>query len=304
LAYGWLAVDEIEDETTPQALAMLNKISLLLLTPLMFKMCVPILGQLSPQGGQPSPVRYTLNPKKSSQSPANETSSESERSAMLNVMCNMDCTLSIDSGWKQPLFAGRRRSFTLKPGRHSIYAHGASGQSRWQSTVVLQKGLQTNLVIPLDTKEYDDVEATERKEILSEIEGLQTNIETNRKKLAGVVDKRNKLLDDRGGREERLTQLRRKAEAIVNQIQSYEAQVGQEFALAELAETEAQQDYNIAIYAAGQNNTLAKITAIAAMAAYTAKKLSAEKHTNRAKQLIREMDSLSHQLYLLSRSAQ
>ncbi len=264
---------------------------------------VAAFGQWRPPGDNKPPFHHKSNSNRVSQPDANGTSANKLGSASLTVRCNMDCTISTDNGWKIPLFAGRSRTLSVQPGKHSFFAVSADGRRKWQTTLVLAKSARKNLVIPLIAQQLklSPASVAERNEIMAEITRVQAQIEANRQKTAELQSGRKKLVEELEARKQRQNDLQRKAYATISQIKSYETQVEQEFKQADLDEKEAQQDYNIAMYGAGRNSTLGNIAAVTGSVASSAKRLSADRHRQRAQQLTAEMDKLSRELYALTK---
>lgn len=226
----------------------------------------------------------------------------SKSGSILNLRSNADCTISIDGGWRVPLFSGRSQAVSLPSGRHSIMALGTDGQQLWQTTVVLLPRLHTTLVVPIVPKHIDLKKEAERSELATEIVQLGKVIEANRERTSEIDEKRAKLIEQRQAWQQHQDQLRSQAQAIVTQIQTYETQVDKEYKQAEQDERDAQLAYQLAAINNGQNTTLSKMATTTNVAAYLAKKQSAENHRQRATQLIAEMDKLSHSLYALTKS--
>jgi len=224
--------------------------------------------------------------------------SVSQLSPMAIIKCNADCTISFDNTWKQPLFAGRSQSFPVVPGKHTISAISADGRRSWRTSVVWEKNSRKEIVVPVEPKTLDVREETERKELLAEIAQARARIDANRRKTADVSSARTRLLINRGSLKERKRQLQQRAESIVNQIKVYEVQVDPEL-------KQAEHDDNGALKSCSQggggNDTFSALKKAADTTACIMSKQSAERHRQRAKEFLMEIDKLSHELYSLTK---
>ena len=293
----------LEMTRRPAALAIFRSGSFVsVMTSVVLVTCVATVGQWTPPSDKP-PFHHGSNASKGSGSPTNGTPTNNLRSTTLVVLCKVDCTISIDHGWRLPLFAGRRRPFSLTVGTHSIFVRGAGGQSRLQTTLVLQKGVRRDLVVPLTPQHPHGIVASnnERNEIVVQIARVREQIEANRRTATEIQAQRARLLEEQQARNAYRAELQQRAEAIVGQIRSYEAQVEQEFAQATQDENDAQQSYNLSLLGSSQNTVLGKIAGVTGAATFTAKRVSAQRHRERAQQLTAEMDRLSRELYVLTK---
>lgn len=269
--------------------------------------CVAAFGQWTPPSDKP-PFHHKSSASKGSGAPIPGTATNKSGSTTLVVVCKVDCTISIDHGWKLPVFAGRRRPLSLTPGSHSIFVRGADGQSRWLTTLALEKGVRRDLVIPLAPQRPQGGVATnsaatntERNEIIAQVARVREQIEANRRMAAEIQAQRATLLGEQQARNARRAELQQKAEAIVSQIRSYEAQVEQELAKATQDDRDALQGSNLSMLGAAQNNTLGKLAGLTGALTSTAKKITAQRHRERAQQLTAEMNRLSQELYVLTK---
>jgi len=242
----------------------------------------------------PSASASLKQPEKSIVTP----SSASQLSATATVKCNVDCTISFDNAWKRPLFAGRSQSFPVAPGEHSISAISADGRRSWRTSVVWEKNSRKEIVVPIEPKTLDVREESERKELLAEIAQARARIDATRRKAADASSARARLLIDRGSLNERKRLLRQRAETIVNQIKVYEVQVDPEL-------KQAEHDDNAALKSCSQggsgNDTFSALMKAADTTACIMSKQSAERHRQRAKEFLVEIDKLSHELYSLTK---
>jgi len=227
--------------------------------------------------------------------------SRSKSSATLSLTCDADCTIQIDSSWKQPLFAGRSQSFPLQPGKHIISAIRADGRENWQTTVVLERESQKSLAIAIGAKKLSPSEESQREQLLAEIAHVRASLAKNQAQVAATEEERAKILERSESRSERRLELQRRAEAIVNQIKTYEPQVEEELTQAAHDENAAQRSLTQANATSGQNSNSAALASLSGTAAYAMSKQSAEKHRQRANELLAEIDKLSHELYSLTK---
>jgi len=222
-------------------------------------------------------------------------------SATLGLTCDADCTIRIDKGCNQVLSAGHSRSFAIHPGQHLLSAFSVDGRRSWQASVVLRSNTRQEVVVPIKFEPPSSTEQNEKTKLIAEIAQVRASLETNHVKVYAAVEDRRKLLEQRQARLERRQELQRKVGAIVGQIRAYESQIDQESAEASRDDKAAQQSYSLANANSGQTSTWAKIAVTANTAAYVMSKLAAEKHRQRAQQLLAQIDELSHELYVLTK---
>lgn len=218
----------------------------------------------------------------------------SARGIEVRLKCEVDCSVRIDKIQNLQLSAGLTKSVPLTPGQHSIFATSATGEQKWQSTFTIYNSSRKEIFIPLGTSRPDSSQEKERKEVIREIARVRAQIDANNAKTVALEEQRRMILERQQARLEAQNQRQQRAEAIVNRIKSYEAEVEAESVLSKQADSDAQRSCS---QRAGQSN----YAAIAGLASCALAQQAAESHKKRVKELIDEMDELSHELYVLTK---
>jgi hypothetical protein len=268
---------------------------------LMLALCSTGLAQWTPPGDKP-PFHHRSGSSKTPTPPAGIRRYNPDSSS-LTVRCKVDCTISIDKGWKLRMFAGRSRTLSVPPGSRSIFVRAADGRSTWQTSFTLAKGGRKELLFPVGLQPHRDVGIAnaERNQLVVQIARIREEIEANRQRTAEIRAEQAQMLRAQQARNVRRAELQQKAEAIVNQIRAYETQAEQEEAQAVQDEKDAQQAYNMGAASSLQGTKLGKILGVGGVAVSTVGKISAQNHRQHVQQLTAEMNRLSHELYLLTK---
>jgi tetratricopeptide (TPR) repeat protein len=153
-------------------------------------------------------------------------------------------------------------------------------------------------VPPFQSKGVVEQGEDARTKLVVEIAELRAAVVANQVKTGIATAERMQL---RASQSSQRLQLQDRAESIVRQITTYESQVESELEQAGRDDVAAQRSHDLWSANSVQSDNLAALSAATNMAGYLMSKQSADKHRQRAEELLSEIDRLSHELFSITR---
>jgi hypothetical protein len=214
--------------------------------------------------------------------------------ALISLKCDVNCSVSVDSGMSLVVVQGQPRPIAVEAGNHSIVARSGDGQGTWEGTVTVATHTNVEVDIPMAARVRDASAAlAEDRQTRAEIDRLRTEI--------ARLDGTRQQLDASTVRlKQQAVVIQTRPQVVVGQIRELEAQIARELAQADQDLKDAQDASTMATQLPFGSSRVGQVTQAAAAILAEAKKASAAHHREHAQQMVAQISNLSHELYLLT----